>query len=178
MGKAKAAVFVAIVAASVLVLARPAVAAEPGSATVVPIQVTGSPATRFNLVILGDGYTEAELPLFRTHVEKHMNVLWTIEPFKSYRSYFNVYAVEIVSAESGVDCDPSLTAPRRNTPLNMGFWGGCNPSSVQRLLTVDGAAAATYANLVAGTSPANRQLLALGNSETYGGAGGANATAS
>lgn len=156
----------------------PAVGAAPGDARVVPVQVSGDPAKRFNMVVLGDGYTAAELPAFREHLDKHLNVLWTIEPFKTYRSYINVYAVEIESAESGVDCDPGLDSPRRDTPLGMGFWGGCNPSSVQRLLTVDGVAANRFADLVAGTSPGNRQLLALGNSRTYGGAGGANATAS
>ncbi|MEK8106947.1 M64 family metallopeptidase [Micromonospora sp. M12] len=153
-------------------------AAPAASATVVPIQVTGDPATRFNLVLLGDGYTEADLPTFRAHVDRHLNTLWTIEPFKSYRSYFNVYAVEIVSAESGVDCDPGSSAPRRDTALGMGFWGGCNPASVQRLLTVDGTAANAYADLAVGTNPGNRQLIALANSGTYGGAGGSNATAS
>jgi hypothetical protein len=156
----------------------PAAQAAPGDATVVPIQVTGDPSKRFNMVVMGDGYTAAEQPLFREHVNKHLNVLWTIEPYKTYRSYINVYAVEIESAESGVDCDPSLDSPRRDTPLNMGFWGGCNPGSVQRLLTVDTAAANRYANLVPGTTAGNRQLLALGNSLTYGGAGGTNATAS
>ncbi|RKN59039.1 peptidase [Micromonospora costi] len=161
-----------------LVAGQPAVAADVGSATVVPIQVTGDPAERFNLVVLGDGYTEADLPTFRSHVDKHLNTLWTIEPFKSYRSYFNVYAVEIVSAESGVDCDPGLSDPRRDTVLDMGFWGGCNPASVQRLLSVNGSRANTYANLATGTNPGNRQLIALANSNTYGGAGGTNATAS
>jgi hypothetical protein len=171
------AVLAALAVATSFVAALPA-SAEPGDATVVPIQVTGDPAKRFNLVVLGDGYTAAELPRFREHVDKHLNVLWTIEPFKSYRSYVNVYAVEIESAESGVDCDPVLDSPRRETPLGMGFWGGCNPNSVQRLLTVDGTAVNSYADLVPGTTRANRQLLALGNSDTYGGAGGTNATAS
>ncbi|WP_204985296.1 M64 family metallopeptidase [Micromonospora globbae] len=161
-----------------LVAAQPAAAADVGDATVVPIQVTGDPAERFNLVLLGDGYTEADLPTFREHVDKHLNTLWTIEPFKSYRSYFNVYAVEIVSAESGVDCDPGLTDPQRDTALDMGFWGGCNPNSVQRLLSVNGTAANAYADLATGTHRGNRQLVALANSGTYGGAGGVNATAS
>ncbi len=60
----------------------------------------------------------------------------------------------------------------------MGFWGGCNPNSVQRLLTVSATAAAQYADLVPGTTSANRQILAIGNSDTYGGAGGTYATAS
>lgn len=178
MRRLAAAALALIAGAAAAMAAAPVAAHAQTVGTVVPIQVTGDPAKRFNLVIVGDGYTAAEQPRFREHVRKHLNVLWTIEPFKSYRSYVNVYAVEIVSPESGVDCDPSLASPRRNTPLNMGFWGGCNAASVQRLLTVDGTAANRFADLVAGTTRSNRQLLALGNSDTYGGAGGANATAS
>ena len=166
----------AFVVAAAVVAAPPASAA-PGDATVVPIQVTGDPAKRFNLVVMGDGYTAGEQTKFREHVDKHLNVLWTIEPFKSYRSYINVYAVSIVSAQSGVDCDPGLDSPRVDTALDMGLWGGCDPTSVQRLLTVDDTLANSYADLVPGTTRANRQLLAIGNSDTYGGAGGTYATA-
>ncbi|TDD20227.1 peptidase [Actinomadura sp. KC06] len=171
----------AIGAAVVTVLslaAAPARAADPADATVVPVQVTGDPAKRFNLVILGDGYTPADMPKFRAHYAEHLNDLWTIEPFKSYRSYINVYAVEIPSGESGVSCDPSLSSPRRTTPLSMAFWSGCRADGVQRLLVMDSAAAKTYADLVPGATPANRQILGLANSDTYGGAGGAYATAS
>jgi len=156
----------------------PAGSAESGGATVVPVQTTGPADRRFNLVLMGDGYTAAEMPAFRAHVERHLSTLWSIEPFASYRSYINVWAVEVPSPESGVDCDPGLDAPARDTALNMGFWGGCNPGSVQRLLTVDSGRAAAYADLVPGTSRANRQIVALANSTTYGGAGGSYATAS
>ncbi|WP_370965499.1 M64 family metallopeptidase [Amycolatopsis sp. cg9] len=158
-------------------IATPANADEPAG-TVTDVQVTGPVSQRFNLVVLGDGYTAAEQPKFFADVQRHVSTLWSLEPFKSYRSYFNVFAVSIASPESGVDCDPSLDAPKKNTPLDMGFWGGCNAQSVQRLLTVDDAAAQRYADLVPGTSSANRQILALGNSSTYGGAGGSYATAS
>lgn len=150
-------------------LARPV-----GDAQLVPVQITGPDADRFSLVILGDGYTAAELPKFREQVEEHMNVLWSIEPYKSYRNYFNVYTVELVSAESGVDCDRELTSPKRDTLLDMSFWGGCNPASVERLLTVNNSKAKQYAAL----APKVDQILAIGNSDTYGGAGGQYATAS
>jgi hypothetical protein len=166
-----------LVLLSGVLVTPPARAAAP-AATVVSIQVTGPAASRFNLVVMGDGYTAAELPKFREQLDKHLKILWSIEPFKSYRNYVNVYAVEIASPESGVDCDPGLTSPQRDTPLQMGFWGGCNPSSVQRLLTVSSAAATQYADLVPGTTASNRQILAIGNSDTYGGAGGTYATAS
>lgn len=175
----------AVLAALLFGTGVPAAAAGavvPGEVTdtakVVPVQTTGPADKRFNLVLLGDGYTAAELPEFRAHVETHLNVLWSTEPFASYRSYINVWAVETASAESGVDCDPGLDAPRRDTALGMGFWGGCNPDSVQRLLTVDSGAATALADLVPGSSAANRQIVALANSDTYGGAGGTYATAS
>src|SRR3954468_20340582 len=86
-----------------------------GSATVVPLQVTGPPANRFNLVIAGDGYTEAEQDKFMAQVDKHLNIMWSIEPYKSYRNYINVYAIKIISGESGISCDPNLTSPRKTT---------------------------------------------------------------
>lgn len=168
-----------------LVGAGPAVAESaapagiaPASAEVVPVQLTGPAEKRFNLVVMGDGYTAEETDEFRADVDRHLGVLWSIEPFASYRSYINVWAVEVPSPESGVDCDPGLDAPRRDTPLDMAFWGGCNPGSVQRLLTVDSAKAGALADLVPGTTGANRQIVALANSDTYGGAGGSYATAS
>ena len=94
------------------------------TASVIPIQITGDPATRFSLVVLGDGYMASEQAKFRAHLDRHLNILWSIEPFRSYRNYFNVYAVEIVSAQSGIDCDPEIRE-RRTTPLQLRFGGGC-----------------------------------------------------
>lgn len=175
----------ALVAAGAGGTAPPATAAAPAAphpvtanATVVPVQQTGPADKRFNFVVLGDGYTTGGMTDFRADVDKHLNVLWSMEPFASYRSYVNVWAVEVPSAESGVDCDPGLDAPRRDTPLDMGFWGGCDPASVQRLLSIDSTAATALADLIPGTNSSNRQIVGLANSATYGGAGGTFATAS
>jgi IgA Peptidase M64 len=161
-----------------IAVAAPARAQIPqtgvGSATVVPIQVTGPPANRFNLVIAGDGYTESEQDKFMQQVDKHLNVMWSIEPYKSYRNYINVYAIKIISGDSGISCDPNLTSARKTTPLSMAFWGGCSASSVQRLISVNNTKLAQYTALAPGVS----QRLAIANSDTYGGAGGTNATAS
>src|SRR3569833_2819774 len=170
---------VVVAAASVFVVpAGVASADDVGSARVVPVRVTGDPAKRFNVVILGDGYTEADMPAFRKNVDQEGGTLFAFEPWRSYRSYVNVYRVEIVSGESGVSCDPSVTSPLRDTPLGMRFWSGCRSDGIQRLLVMDDDAAGRYAGLVAGTSAVNRQIVALANSTTYGGAGGTYATAS
>jgi hypothetical protein len=177
---------IATVAATLAVAASPVLVApagaahadDVGSAKVVPVQVTGDPAKRFNVVILGDGYTEADMAKFRENVDQEISTLFAFEPWKSYRSYINVYRVEIVSGESGVSCDPSVTSAKRTTPLSMQFWSGCRTDGIQRLLVMDDDAAGRYANMVTGTSAANRQIVALANSTTYGGAGGTYATAS
>src|SRR3954452_18008891 len=148
---------VVVAASSVFVVAAGVAAADDvGSAKVLPVRVTGDPAKRFNIVILGDGDTEADMPAFRENVDQEISTLFAFEPWKSYRSYINVYRVEIVSGESGVSCDPSLTSPRRTTPLSMQSWSGCRTDGIQRLLVMDDDAVNKYANMATGTSAANR----------------------
>jgi hypothetical protein len=147
---------------------------EPGSARVVPLQVTGDPKARFSMVVLGDGYTAAEIPKFRAQVDRHLNVLWSIEPFRSYRNYINVYAVEIVSADSGITCDPEVRQ-RRTTPLRLRFGGGCDNPNARGITLEDNDVARMYA---AKATPDFDQILVLANTDTYGGIGGSVATTS
>lgn len=141
--------------------------------TVVPVSVNGDPAARFSLVVMSDGYTAADMPKYRAHLDKHLNVLWSIEPFRSYRNYINVYSVEIPSPESGITCDPEVREQRK-TPLGSHFDGGCtNPNA--RGILVNQEAARSYAKRA--TSHFD-QILVLANTDTYGGIGGAVATTS
>ncbi|MFI5782999.1 M64 family metallopeptidase [Nocardia sp. NPDC051570] len=137
-------------------------------ADVVAIQQTGPSSERFDLVFVGDGYTAGELGLYRQHAIDRWNEIAEIEPFKSHRQSFNVWAVEVVSPESGVSNDPRGT--HRNTALNMTFWCG----GTQRLLCVNETKALQYARL----APEVDQVIALANTTTYGGAGGTVATSS
>ncbi|MEX1127214.1 MAG: M64 family metallopeptidase [Vicinamibacterales bacterium] len=150
-------------------------AQEAGSATVVPISVNGDPAARFSLVVMSDGYTAAEMPEYRAHLDKHLNVLWSIEPFRSYRNYINVYSIEIVSDQSGIRCDPDVPgSEKRVTPLGANFQGGCgNPNA--RGILVNQNTAREYAKRA---TPAFDQILVITNTDTYGGIGGAVATTS
>ena len=173
--KRSLAVSAAILAAGTYVAGQSTLPAV-GSATVVPLQVTGDPAKRFSMVVLGDGYTAAELPKFRAHVDKHLNVLWSIEPFRSYRNYINVYAVEIVSGESGITCDPEIRE-QRNTPLGMQFGGGCtNPNA--RGITIPQDKQEITRKYAAMATPHFDQILVIANTDTYGGIGGSLATTS
>lgn len=156
-------------------------------ATVVPIQVTGDAASRFTLVVLADGYAAADIPKFRQDLDKHLNILWSIEPFRSYRNYFNVYAIEAVSTDSGLTCDPILLEEpnmdpalrqklqKKNTVFGLNFGGGCNNVNARGVTPTGGMQAKVRE--YAGRATANPdQILVIGNSRTYGGIGGGLAT--
>ena len=55
---------------------------------------------------MGDGYQKDQQSLFFKDLDRNLAVMWATEPFRSYRNYINVYAVEIASIDYGVRCDP------------------------------------------------------------------------
>jgi hypothetical protein len=156
--------------------------AGPPPARVVPVQITGDPAARFSMVVMGDGYTEADLPKYRAHLDKHLNVLWSIEPFRSYRNYINVYSVEVVSSESGITCDPEVRLPK-NTTLGLEFGnaggggGGCTNINARGITPMRGRDALIRQYAAQATKDFD-QILIIANTDTYGGIGGSLATTS
>ncbi|WP_246001817.1 M64 family metallopeptidase [Allorhizocola rhizosphaerae] len=139
------------------------------AAAVTPIEVNGPSSTKFDLVFVGDGYTSSQLGTYAQHVQSKFNEIMAFEPFKSHRTQFNAWRVDVISSQSGVDNDPTQGV-LKNTALDMYFW--CN--GIERLLCVN----QTKAQQQAAAAPDADQILALGNSTKYGGAGGGVATAS
>ncbi len=190
--------------AALLYAPLPVAVAQPpvGSATVTPLQVTGPPGERLNLVIMGDGYTAAEEDKFFEDVDRNLNVQWSVEPFRSYRNYFNVYAMFIVSGESGIRCDPDEAGgPKnaKNTPLRLWYDVGCSdplargitygpaplgsPAGTPNGNTQRNSYLNTYMGPIFGVATGvqnlqNVQTLAIANTFTYGGIGGVHATTS
>ncbi|MFD4672317.1 M64 family metallopeptidase [Lentzea sp. NPDC058450] len=143
------------------------------AADVVEVQKTGDSADRFDLVFVGDGYTADDLETYSANVKSKWEELSAVEPFKSYKEYFNVWQVNVISPESGVDHDPTKGI-LKNTALDMGFWCQGRDPQTERLLCVNETKAKEFAAL----APAADQVIALGNTAKYGGAGGSVATAS
>ncbi len=77
---------------------------------------SGPPVEKVDLVILGEGYTEAELPKFHADARRLVDRLFSAEPFRSRKSDFNVRAIDLPSAESGVH-RPHVGRSRR-TPVS------------------------------------------------------------
>lgn len=147
----------------------PAEAAALEASAVTPIQQAGRSSNRLDIVFLGDGYTADEQELFHEHARAKWLAIRDTEPFKEYAQYFNVWMVDVVSPESGVDNDPRPPT-MRDTALDMGFY--CQ--GTERALCVDEAKALAAAE----AAPAADQIVVLANSTKYGGVGGTVATSS
>lgn len=70
------------------------------------LQYSGPGENMVNFVILGDGYTEAELDYLREDADRFVDYFFKTEPIRQYVNYFNVLLVNTVSEESGAvhDC--------------------------------------------------------------------------
>lgn len=66
------------------------------------LQDNGPSDKRINLVVLGDGYDADEQDVFMADATQLINYLFTVPPFSYYSDYFNVYAIKVISPESGV----------------------------------------------------------------------------
>ena len=106
-----------------------AASAEP----VTTIRNNGDSDRRVDLVIMGDGYTAAELERTssRTTVEAFVQSMFQQEPFLEDRAYFNVHRVDVASNDSGVD-HPELGV-FRDTALDSFYFCG----AIQRLICVN-----------------------------------------
>ena len=73
----------------------------------------GPPAEKVDLVLLGDGYTAAEMDKWHRDARRLTELLFSVSPFKERQSDFNVWAVDTPSIESGVS-RPSTGVYRRS----------------------------------------------------------------
>ncbi|WP_274564721.1 M64 family metallopeptidase [Streptomyces spiramyceticus] len=122
----------------------------------------GSTADRLDVVVIGDGYTVAELARFHTEAKQKWAEVAAVEPYTTYQNLFNVWAVDAVSNQSGVSGDPG-PATVRDTALGSYFW--CD--DIERLLCIDQDKVDGYV----AQAPEADLVIVLANSTKYGGAG-------
>jgi hypothetical protein len=79
----------------------------------------GDPKEKVDLLILGDGYSASEMQKFRDDAKRMTQVLFETEPFKSRQKDFNVWAIDLPAATSGVS-RPRAESFHRN-PLAVSY---------------------------------------------------------
>lgn len=68
----------------------------------------GSPNNKVDILILGDGYRRKDIKQFKKDAKHLIGVMFNTEPFKSRKSDFNVWAIDVFSDEAGI------SNPRQN----------------------------------------------------------------
>ncbi len=67
------------------------------------LRTNGPAANRFNLVLLSEGYTSAQLTRFSVDATNAVSVLLAHQPYREYSNYFNAFAIKVASNQSGSD---------------------------------------------------------------------------
>ena len=121
----------------------------------------GPPSQKVDLLVIGEGYTEAEMPKLRKDVERLVGKLFATEPFQSRRSDFNVRVLELPAAKSGVHRPRTRDDRRTVTGVEYNIF-----DSERYILTLDNKALRDAAS-----SAPYDFLEILVNEKQYGGGG-------
>jgi hypothetical protein len=92
------------------ILASLALAAAAHAQVVTTVISNGTTQTRYDMVILGDGYQASEQLKFNNDVTTFLTALFNKAPYAAFASYYNVHTVFRASVDSGAD-RPDETPP-------------------------------------------------------------------
>ena len=88
-------------------------ATPPSPGPVIAFQESGPPGRKFDLLLIGDGYTAAERGRFSADARKLLKALFAAEPWRSRRGDVNVWGLCPPSEQSGIS-RPSTGVHRRS----------------------------------------------------------------
>ena len=86
---------------------------------IIPLMDNGDPSKKVDLLLLGDGYTEAEKGKFIADAQRMLKVMFATSPYKERKNDFNVWGLMPPAQESGVN-RPS-TGKYRNNPVGSSY---------------------------------------------------------
>jgi len=134
--------------------------------TVKTVIDNGSPANRYDIVILGDGYQQSEESRFDADAARALDELFKKPVYAEYRSYFNAHTVFRASAESGADQPDRSPQIFKNTAYDATY----NYLGTPRCLYIQNTALATADAALA--PDVEGSIMVLVNDSRYGGCGG------
>lgn len=74
----------------------------PAPAKPIPIRVSGPSPDKVDLLVMGDGYTAAEMKKFEADARRLADYLFTVSPFKERAKDFNVWGIAVPTQQPGV----------------------------------------------------------------------------
>ena len=84
-----------------------------------PVMRNGAPRDKVDLLLLGDGYTGAEMGKWHRDARRTAELLFAASPFKEHRRDFNVWAIDTPAEQSGIARPSDGVA--RHSPLGASY---------------------------------------------------------
>lgn len=125
----------------------------------------GPDASRWNLVLLAEGYRESELGQFASDAQDFAATLFATPPFDQLQAAINVHRIDVASIDSGAD---KATSCNDTSDIRTYFDATFCSDGLDRLLTVD---TAIVRDTVEEHVPTWDVAMVIVNSMTYGGSG-------
>ena len=133
-----------------------------------------------NIVLMGDGYTASEQNSFITTATNLTDELFFKSPWYSYQNYFNVFAIKVISNESGAkhpntasDCNSAFPTVPVADPDNY-FGSTFDFLDIHRLIFATNTV--HISDVLAANFPNYDAVVIIANTPYYGGSGGTYAT--
>lgn len=120
-----------------------------------------------NLMFLGDGYSAKDVSegTLLKDINEAVDYFFAIEPYKSYKDYFNVYTAVSVSPESGIGSVNTIVYNRFNTTAKSGVTlGGRNDSDYTEIFKY-----ACKAPTISESNLGQTLVVVIPNTTDYGG---------
>ncbi|MFD7324342.1 M64 family metallopeptidase [Streptomyces sp. NPDC059875] len=130
---------------------------------------SGPTASRWNLVLLSEGYRSSEMVQWHTDAQFFVSQLFAMPPFNepAVQGRINIHRVDVTSTDSGAD-DPASCGGTGATPKTYFDATYCF-GGLPRLLAAD---TSIVQGVLKAQVPAWHQAIVVVNSAKYGGSGG------
>ena len=115
-----------------------------------------------DLVFMGDGYTVADIVAgkYLANINSAVSHYFDIEPYRSYREYFNIYMVYAFSPESGITIADNKVVTRFDTKI---------VSTTSTLMSANTGLCYTYSQKVPLVNSKISNVILIANSNSYAG---------
>ena len=116
-----------------------------------------------NMVFIGDGFIAEDFTeggAFDAAVQEAAEAIFNVEPYKTYRGYFNMYKMAVFSAQRGATYED--TGAKRKTAFGTTYHGGSS-------MTTDDDSIFACVKRIPGIIPEQTGIVLIVNDSRYGG---------
>ena len=94
----------------------------PDMSTIQLMSATAGAPKPVSIAVIPDGFTASEMSKYEMLAKAAINTLFSVEPYKSYKEYFNVYIMKVASKESGARITDGTSAEQNRDCYFQSSW--------------------------------------------------------